>query len=277
MILIEFTLNLNHMNNTIGTGSIKGAGQLIPVLIGMISLGKVLYELACLHIPWMKKRQEEEDTSQNGYNVVSPTAESKHTQGLGLNKGAYSAAAQQDDLENAGAVATSLHRSAKTTRRPQRRRSLTHRILLAWLPWLSMFKWSRQSLTPQIIRNSSLFGAAGFQHDRKRDATAGFEVLGVKKMRVNEEQDARQRIGHVRGQSSIMTNSTDDSPSMALLVSPSQIIKPQATGLMAEMTDQIDIELSERRSTDHRRNSSETLNAGDTGVYEGNGYDDPRV
>ena len=93
MIMIEFTLNLNHMNSTVVTGSIRGAGQLLPVLIGMISLGKVLYELACLHVPWMKKNKQEGETSPNGSNVGSPAAESKDTKGLGLDEGAYSAAA----------------------------------------------------------------------------------------------------------------------------------------------------------------------------------------
>ncbi|ETI28424.1 hypothetical protein G647_00873 [Cladophialophora carrionii CBS 160.54] len=284
---IEVTLNLNHIQNVLGAGGTRGAGQVIPALIGLISFFRVLYELACQHVPWLKKKQEED--APDVYDLASPT-EHKDTNGLGLTHGAYSSALQNDDpAQTAGVSATlnrpptilyPLHRTTDTHGRPrQNRRSLSHRILLAWLPWLNMFQWARQSLTPDLIRNSALFSSsttAGHGREREKNNNAGFEVLGVKRMSFStrdrdrdrdRDADARQyRLGHVRAQSSTTTTTMDEGPTTALLApSPSQRshsagasqsqgqgqgqtqTQSQSLGLTTEMTDQLDIELSTRQ------------------------------
>ncbi|OCT53965.1 hypothetical protein CLCR_09767 [Cladophialophora carrionii] len=313
---IEVTLNLNHIQNVLGAGGTRGAGQVIPALIGLISFFRVLYELACQHVPWLKKKGDEEEDAPDVYDLASPT-EHKDTNGLGLTHGAYSSALLNDDpAQTAGVSATlnrpptilyPLHRTTGTHRRPrQTRRSLSHRILLAWLPWLNMFHWARQSLTPDLIRNSAIFSSstnAGHGREReKKKNNAGFEVLGVKRMSFStcdQDADARQyRPGHVRAQSSTTTTTSDEGPATALLApSPSQRShsagasqsqgqsqgqnqsqsQGQSLGLMTEVTDQLDIELStrqrqwqwQRQSRGHRRMSSESTADVGTGTSIG--------
>jgi hypothetical protein len=273
----------------------------------LLSLVKVLYELVLQHTPWLKKKEEEGDkryAPPDEYDLASPT-EYKNPTGLGLTDGAYSSALGRGDAEKEGVVSATLNRpptilsqlhfTAGTYGWPRQKRSLSHRILLAWLPWLNMFKWARQSLTPELIRNSAIFSSISVDRTKQRvKGGAGFEVLGVKQMYSSTmPEDARQGQGlghHVRAQSSSpTTNGTaDESPTTALLTSPSQQLHPGQGGLMAEMTDQIDMELLSNQQSQsqsrgghrHRRMSSDSTADAEMGsgtgmamsAYEGRGY-----
>jgi hypothetical protein len=258
----------------------------------------------------LKKKEEEGDkryAPPDEYDLVSPT-EYKNPTGLGLRDGAYSSAlGRGGDAEKEGTVSATLNRpptilshlhfTAGTYGWPRQKRSLSHRILLAWLPWLNMFKWARQSLTPrELIRNSAIFSSTSVERTKQRDKDgAGFEVLGVKRMYSSTMPDADadqgqgQGLGHhhVRAQSSSPTtnDTADESPTTALLTSPSQQLHPGQGGLMAEMTDQIDMELLSNQQSQsqsrggygHRRMSSDSTADMGSGTamsaYEGRGYE----
>ncbi|EXJ64485.1 hypothetical protein A1O7_00821 [Cladophialophora yegresii CBS 114405] len=293
IVSIEMTLNKNHIRNVLGAGGTRGAGQVIPALIGLISFFRVLYELARQHVPWLKRKEDAPDA----YDLISP-AEPKDAKGLGLTNGAYSSDLGPQDTGGVSATLkrppTVLYPPAGTTgthRPPRQKRSLSHRILLAWLPWLNMFKWARQSLTPDLIRNSAIFSSTNVNAAR---GTQAFEVPGLRRMSfATRDQDARQhRLGHVRGQSSTTTTTTttattttDESPTTALLAAPASppqrvhsVRQSQTVGLMSEMTDQIDIELTSQQwqpqPRGHRRMSSDSTVDVGACAYEGRGYDD---
>ncbi|KAG9788029.1 hypothetical protein ABEF93_005053 [Exophiala dermatitidis] len=188
MISIEFTLNLNHMNNVIGSMGLVGPGQLIPLAIGLMSLTRVLWILARQHIPFLRKKNAEEDTT-----MLSSPETPKFMGGIGLTmlntRSTYSPYPYSPEKEKP--LSSSTKSPAATTNTAgsppgsgtgvsssggsggrdwgsistlpplpaiatgPKRHSLTHRILLAWLPWLGLFEWSKHSLTPSLGEYSS--------------------------------------------------------------------------------------------------------------------------
>jgi hypothetical protein len=186
IVSIEFTLNLNHVNNVIGASGIGGAGQMIPLFIGMISLLKVLYELAREHAPCMRKREKiEHHTSKNSKLGVDDAAYSSVLQ----NASTHDLHEQADHGLQAVSTLplTGLQPSSTGLLHPrtpaQQLRSLPHRALLAWLPWLHIFSWSRKSLTPESFRDCALFHyhrrTGTSTKGKQRDLTDGFERLGL--------------------------------------------------------------------------------------------------
>ncbi|KAL2415699.1 hypothetical protein ABEF95_002513 [Exophiala dermatitidis] len=185
MISIEFTLNLNHMNNVIGSMGLVGPGQLIPLAIGLMSLTRVLWILARQHIPWLRKKDNEKDseeymlsspetpkfiggiglTMSNPHSTYSPYPHSPEAKILSspekekplasskspaatYNVGSPPASSGGSGGGDWGSISTLPPLPAIAT--GPKRHSLTHRILLAWLPWLGLFEWSKHSLTPPV-------------------------------------------------------------------------------------------------------------------------------
>ncbi|EXJ95376.1 hypothetical protein A1O1_00497 [Capronia coronata CBS 617.96] len=189
IVSIEFTLNLNHMNNVIGTSGLVGPGQLIPLAIGLLSLTRVLYILSRQHIPWLRKKNRgsnDDDDSQVGH--FSPTSDRNYIAGIGLTMtntqtiySPHSSSPGQTPSVDRGSISTLPPLPAIAA--PSQRRSLPHRILLAWLPWLGLFEWSKHSLTPSLGHYSSFGGLSlnglyvrGGKATKTKDAEAGFEV-----------------------------------------------------------------------------------------------------
>lgn len=195
MISIEFTLNLNHMNNVIGTLGLVGPGQLIPLAIGLLSLARVQYILARQHIPWLRKKEDTDNGvsgSGSTYQVDpdSPSADQKFMGGIGLTmtniNSIYSPAPYSPEtpltminlssspghptksststISFSPEQAPSVARGSISTLPPlpaiaaAHRCSLPHRILLAWLPWLGVFEWSKRSLTPSLGHYTAFAG-----------------------------------------------------------------------------------------------------------------------
>lgn len=244
MITVEFTLKLNHMNNVIGAMGLAGAGQLIPLGIGSISLVRVSYIILREKVPWLRKDEDSTPTAE------SPAVAHKYMGGLGLTmantNSIYSPSPPQRHSNSPGKRSSAnLESVSNLPPLPaigaHRKRSLPHRILLAWLPWLGLFEWSRHSMTPSFDSYSI------FSNRNKRDSGVGFEST-----RVTQKPAQRERN---RG------STTTESPSTALLGSSPQLA-PGQRGLMAA-TD--DIEMLSRRSVG---------NSSDIGMYDGNGYDD---
>ncbi|KAK5205936.1 hypothetical protein LTR41_008218 [Exophiala xenobiotica] len=283
MVSIEVTLNLNHMNNVIGPSGLIGAGQLIPLAIGSISLVRVLYMIVREKVLEPEKRKSEKNPGSG--NTESPATSHTYTEGLGFGfsvtntpgQGVYSLSspgrhfvvspgipppstgfAESDSNSNssplpfpppatATATATSAH---------HKKRSLPHRILLAWLPWLGIFEWSRHSLSPSMGSYSKLGpGPVGHGH-HKKDSGVSFS-FGPTSSRSTW-----------RGQSS--GNTVTESPSTALLGSPPPPQPQQAPEsdqrgfLMASSNDGIELPT--------RYHSTES--ATDLGMYAGRGYDE---
>ncbi|KIX96937.1 uncharacterized protein Z520_07051 [Fonsecaea multimorphosa CBS 102226] len=256
---IEFTLNLNHMGNVLGSSAAVGAGQLIPLAIGMISLVRVLYMLAKTHISWLRNKDDDNYCAPSG-------GEGAETAVDGLGFRPYSPPLKPDNPEdpNQFAALATMDRpptlpvlSSARVRR-QQKRSLAHRILLAWLPWLNLFEWSKESLAPKAIRDSMIF--ANHHNAKTKDTEVGFEVMGMKRIRP-EMEDARQMMGHHRGEST----ASGESSSAALLSSPPQVW-PGQNGLMGQAGDE-EVEMADRRQS---MMDSSTL-AGS--IYTGDGYE----
>lgn len=234
------------MTNVVGTGGIAGAGQLLPALIGVISFVKVVYELARLHVPWLRKAEEEDgdeeccapDAPGEEYDFSNDPGEEEEKQngrygmlrernGLGLSdarsKGLYAPAPEADDPSpppfspfppsayshsphSSASTSTTLASHSKTAplprrsthlpRRPRPKRSLAHRVLLAWLPWLNMFAWSRESLSPRGLLGGSF--AAGASGERVRTRVRGAEV-GREVMRMRRIDSTRLARAGERG------------------------------------------------------------------------------
>lgn len=59
MVQIEFTINLNHIDDVVGIKGLTGPGQLIPTGIGLISLGRVIYIIITEEKPWQPKDEKD--------------------------------------------------------------------------------------------------------------------------------------------------------------------------------------------------------------------------
>ncbi|EXJ70502.1 uncharacterized protein A1O5_06571 [Cladophialophora psammophila CBS 110553] len=258
IINIELTLSLNHMSNVLGKSAVVGAGQLIPLAIGMISLVRVLYVLAQTRAPWLRKKEDDDCGPRS-----RGDGDEKTMSGLGLNP--YSPAPRKERTEDAEkfAVLATMQRpptlpALPASIRRSEKRTLTHRILLAWLPWLNLFEWSKESLTPQLFREPTIFG----NHNAKeKDSEVGFEVMGARKMHL-EMRDSRQRMGHNRQESA----ATDESSNAALLSSPPRLL-PGQRGLLGPMGDD-EVEMVDRKPSTMHPNSPAA------GIYDGDGYDE---
>lgn len=249
------------MNNVVGAGGLVGPGQLIPLAIGFFSLVRILYVLLREKLPWLHKKEE------NSPSADSPALEHKYMGGLGLgmeNRDSIysptSASGLPDDPENVSQAPHGATKPGSTlpplpAMKPHVKRSLPHRILLAWLPWLGLYEWSKHSLTPSF-RHTPAFG----RHDKKnggekrlkRDSGIGFE-----------SSRPIQLTAAQRGPTDAHSTTTTDSPSAALLSSPVPQPAPVQRGLMAPGDD---IEMVQSRRS--------VGNTSDVGMYDGNGYHD---
>ena len=247
MVSIEVTLNLNHMNNVLGTLGLIGAGQLIPLAIGLISLVRVLYMILRERV-LSKRLHKNEKSPGSGTTHESPAASHTCTEGLGFGPSTA--------FESASSPLPPPPPLPATTAAHHTKRSLPHRILLAWLPWLGIFEWSRHSLSPSMGRYSKL-GRAGHQ---KKDSGVSFSgpsrsttYNGQSWKGGQNSENSRYRLA--------------ESPSAALLGSPPPQLAPDQRGLMASKDDiDIDIELPTRYHS--------LQSASDIGMYAGRGYDE---
>ena len=193
MVQIEFTLNLNHIDDVVGIKGLTGPGQLIPMGIGLISLVRVIYVIITEEKPWRKREKDECRTP-----IAAPG----------------------------------------TTGRL--RRSFLHRFLLAWLPWLALFEFWKQPITPSLHRLSySMFGMEGVDVDDE----PGMQAPTPRRSKAAAEKK------------SMMQNSE-----LALLTPPPNYTLVQDTSMAT--TNRSRTPLS-RRSTDL-----------DTSIYAGNEYRD---
>ncbi|KAI1623848.1 hypothetical protein EDD37DRAFT_650930 [Exophiala viscosa] len=193
MVQIEFTLNLNHIDDVVGIKGLTGPGQLIPMGIGLISLARVVYVIITEEKPWRKQDKDECRTP-----IVAPG----------------------------------------TTGRP--RRSFLHRFLLAWLPWLALFDFWKQPITPSLHRLSyPMFG----MEDVDVDAEPGMQTPTPGRSKAAAEKKSMMQ-----------------SSEMALLTPPPNYTLVQDMGMAT--TNGSGIPLT-RRSTDL-----------DTSIYAGNEYGD---
>lgn len=162
MISIEFTLNLNHMDNVIWFPDVS-PGQLIPLLIGIATLLRVSYII--LRKRWGRPRDEEEPNRR-----AERSSTKKHTKGLGLamphTNGPYSPL-RKNSPSDAAALANPPLRVAVGPFPPHLR--LLHRFLFAWLPWLGLFGFFRHPFSP-------LYSRAG-RHMATHDPSAEYDEM----------------------------------------------------------------------------------------------------
>jgi hypothetical protein len=145
MVCIEFTLNLNHMQNVV---SFPGAspGQLIPLLIGITSLLRVSYIILRNRRPW----------------------ERIHIHRLGLTfshtKNTYSPPGK-DSPTNPEETAHLPSNDATTDPSPPPGH-LLHRALFTWLPWLNLFSSSSPRHSFTLLHSRASSGGGGVtMHD----------------------------------------------------------------------------------------------------------------
>ncbi|EXJ89136.1 hypothetical protein A1O3_02200 [Capronia epimyces CBS 606.96] len=221
ILSIEFTLNLNHMNNVVGSMGLVGPGQLIPLAIGLLSLTRVLWILGRQHIPWLKEKDE--DCCPTVTESTGPAAQEKYMSGIGLTMtntpSLYSPLSPNTKMSSSSpgqASSTTMVSSSNlpplpATTSPQKR-SLPHRMLLAWLPWLGLFEWSKHSLTPSL-GHYSRFGVHHGQihdhgqsqshshgHDHRRDSDSEAGIEGARKTQTPDSAIEFERMQQPQGQ-----------------------------------------------------------------------------
>jgi hypothetical protein len=148
MICIEFTLNLNHMENVIRFPD-PNPGQLIPLLIGIASLLLVSYII--LRNRWGWTRDEEESNP-----CAEGSSDQKYTEGLGLimtHTNSSYLSPRTNSPPEAEAIAKPPLRGAIGPFPPHLQ--LLHRFLFAWLPWLGLFSFFRHPFSPFYSRVGS--------------------------------------------------------------------------------------------------------------------------
>jgi hypothetical protein len=142
MVCIEFTLNLNHMQNVL---SFPGAspGQLIPLLIGITSLLCVSYIILRNRRPWTHI----------------------HRLGLTMNhtKNTYSPPSKNSPPEAEETANLPLNNSTIDPSPPPGH--LLHRILFTWLPWLNLFNSSPRHSFTLLHSRASSGGGGVTMHD----------------------------------------------------------------------------------------------------------------
>lgn len=126
-IMIELTLNENHVIDTLAQNSpIRSPGQLLPLLIGILSFGRILWLISIEHrkeIIEVLRTETKSKPHRKIYNI---------RRGLGI----------------------SMHRiisplapvEITKTRTPDVSHSWPRRYLVGWLPWLSVFGFGKRAL-----------------------------------------------------------------------------------------------------------------------------------
>jgi len=145
--------------------------------------------------------RRQEDSSAN---ADSPAPDIQYIGGLGLamlNANSIYSPAIGDQFDSAGKMPSAKPESIScpppfpATGAP-RKRSLFHRFLLAWLPWLEIFDFWRQPITPSLPHY-----AKDKSHNRKADPEIGYESLRPKR-------EERNRMSTTESLSAALLNTT---------------------------------------------------------------------
>lgn len=139
IIMVELTLIWNHVTAVIGPhGNVAYPSQLLPMLIGTLSLVRILFLIV-----WEKADPDDKEEGETATAPPStnPLAHAPPQHGLGFGQGLESLGPQVASPESA-------HSEPQLRVGPDDGvpRSTLHRYLVAWLPWLSQFPfWTRPS------------------------------------------------------------------------------------------------------------------------------------
>lgn len=169
IVCVELTLRLNHMDNVRSLRDI-GPGQLIPLLIGIISLLRVIYSILRVRLRWVKGEETGESAKIHCCDHFkchrSGTARTADSSILSSRRATYGAG------ENSH-VLPAAHTGPS---QPRRHLHLLHRFILAWLPWLGLF--------PALRRPFDIIPF--YSRDARRTATRDFGT-GYEKLRAPQE------------------------------------------------------------------------------------------
>ena len=156
VITVELTLNWNKVNDVIGTGNnVAYPSQLLPLLIGVFGLVRILFLLFWAYY-------EPEDREQ-GETATAPPEDAQGNLSVGNEQragpqGLGSRSRKRTASPSPYSPGTTILGHDQNHNPVAVRRSLFHRYMVAWLPWLSQFPfWTKPS--------------GGYQHtrDRSRD------------------------------------------------------------------------------------------------------------
>jgi hypothetical protein len=111
---VEFTLNFNHVTGVLGGTGLVGAGQLLPMFIGLFSFVRIMYLV--FREDFWEPHEKKEMLGLGLKGTTSPTMSPRTPR-------------RQGTFPGAG--------------KKRRQKDFAHRIVTAWLPWLSTFEWWR--------------------------------------------------------------------------------------------------------------------------------------
>jgi len=134
MLMVEFTLNYNHVEGVLASAGITNPGQLLPLLIGLLSL---------VRICWVLYKEQVIERREKGAKSYGP-----------VELGAFS---RRSTAESTG---------EGSSRTPDAQKPWWYRFVLLWLPWLGTFESYRnyggqQSTLPYTERAAVASDDAG--------------------------------------------------------------------------------------------------------------------
>ena len=178
-VTVEITLNINHVVAVMGGQGFVGPGQLLPLSIGLLSFVRVCYLLFKEYVIERQQRRTERlerEQSLHGLGVIGTTARESPAPGK----------------RKTGLVGSIKHSATiNAARRNKRHRAeIWHRILTAWLPWLSCFEWWRKlgkgEFNFQLLRG----GNTGTMLRREPNLAMASGSIQVKMVSSSRQRDA---------------------------------------------------------------------------------------
>ena len=134
-LTVELTLNFNHVIGVIGGAGLYGAGQLLPMFIGLFGFVRICWLL--LREYYLEPRKEQKEVLGKA-NKLSM----RHGRfGLGLRKLVHDTPDADPATTNTFQPNTGRVSTGGGPSRNQPKKALAHRIITAWLPWLTVFDW----------------------------------------------------------------------------------------------------------------------------------------
>jgi hypothetical protein len=220
--------------------------------------------------------------------------------GLGLNSPAYTH--NGDGLQPEREPGTDMDAEHQSPIPPgtHDKRTLSHRVLLAWLPWLNIFPWARASLSPitkfrayELRRHNARAKAKATPPNAnahaRTDSGIGFESMagsGRVRPRARFEYAHSYETSYDSAQGGHAV--VDETPEMALLSPDASLtLRPGTQGLMADSAGPgvrsasasrprpsgQNIEMAETKGQSARPRPLSDASE-DLSLYEGKGYDE---
>jgi hypothetical protein len=132
--IVEMTLNYNNMLDTLGThGHINSPAQLLPLLVGSLSFLRTLWLIF----------QEHGKTVMDILRAEAEMAEKEAPKFLRSIPRVFDITVRRiiSPLSVSSDTASAVHHERSHSHTPHHFRPLHHRYIVAWMPWLSVFKF----------------------------------------------------------------------------------------------------------------------------------------